>query len=159
MIEVWIYNISNFPVSNFIFTAVAVLIGVVSLSWILSDFTKDNIIGFFAFVLTLSIFGAVTKIGEDTRNQLKSNNPKYYVSEKVPVARYSIKENLFETKDGHVIKNAKVITTKTIKSNKLKVELKEYKLRKKWYGMRGVKRTVYRAYVVQPAQKVETVKN
>ena len=160
MNEVWIYNIFSNVVIE---AAFIVLIALLSLLFLLLMLASKRAIGkmgnFLGIVVALGVgsFLVVTNFNID--QSVKSYDAKYYISKNVPVTRYSLEDKQFETKDGRVIKNAKVITTTTIKTKKPKVKLKEYKLKKKWYGMHGVKKTSYYAYVLQPAKKVETVKD
>lgn len=164
MNEIWIYNIFGFLVNNIFMTmgyGLLVLLIVVILCFeaINARTTIGTLLSLIGILATVSVMVLGGQTFGDISTSLKSYDSKYYISKNVPVTRYSLEDKQFETKDGRVIKNAKVITTTTIKTKKPKVKLKEYKLKKKWYGMHGVKKTSYYAYVLQPAKKVETVKD
>ena len=87
------------------------------------------------------------------------SNPKYYSETNVPLSEYSLSDKLYKTKDGKVLDgNKRYIAEETNTSlsvKKTKVMLKEYRLKKKWYGMKDADREYYKVFITKPAKNVK----
>lgn len=105
------------------------------------------------------LLSVLLKITHDHFKYPDYNDSKYYIVKNIPLAKYSLKSNQFETKSGKVIKDVSITTNNSIKVDHEKVQLKEYKLKNKWYGMNRVPRTGYQVYVLEPTNNNKTVKN
>lgn len=167
MNESQLYNLAN---NNFWWIFILIIYFLCGISWFLTlvliedrKKSKEDRIEF-RVVLTTAISLTVLAyvLTSNTAHHFNSpsyNDSKYYIVKNIPLAKYSLKSNQFETKSGKVIKDVSITTNNSIKVDHEKVQLKEYKLKKKWYGMNGVPRTVYQAYVLEPTRNVKTVKD
>lgn len=170
MNEVQLFNLAQ---NDFWITFVVIIFFVCGLSWFLilvsskveekEKNTKEYRKAFkilLILAVSLTVLASVLfKITSDHFKYPDYNDSKYYIVKNLPLTKYSLEDNQFETKNGKIIKNISVTTDNSIKVTHEKVQLKEYKLKNKWYGMNGVPRTIYQAYVLKPANNTKTVKN
>lgn len=170
MNEVQLFNLAH-NIFWIIFLAIMILVCIISWFLVLvsikvrEENKKDKeirkasrILLILAVSLTV-LFFVLYKITDDHFKYPDYNDSKYYIVKNIPLAKYSLKSNQFETKSGKVIKDVSITTNNSIKVDHEKVQLKEYKLKNKWYGMNGVPRTGYEAYALEPTRNVKTVKD